>query len=289
MWNGGYAPLAQRGAERGCSIVLTGSGGDEWLTVGPYFAADLMKGLDVGAFVEHIRTLQRSYNVPAALQLRAALWTFGAKPLIGSMLAGVAPRWWDRLRIRRLAASTPSWLAPGASLRKAIDDRIKVAEANPPHGFYWRGLIGALDYALISMDHEEHYELGQRAGVRLRHPYWDVDLVELLIGTPPALRNGQGKAKGLVRQDLASRFPALGFERQKKVGATSFFHSLVLSEGPELWRAAGGARTLGAMGIVDPKALNASVEKLLTGAEPRRLYQVWEVLRLERWVRSQCQ
>ena len=33
MWNAGYEPLAQRGAERGCSVILTGMGGDEWLTV----------------------------------------------------------------------------------------------------------------------------------------------------------------------------------------------------------------------------------------------------------------
>jgi asparagine synthetase B (glutamine-hydrolysing) len=138
------------------------------------------------------------------------------------------------------------------------------------------------------MDLEEHYELGQRAGVRLRHPFWDVDLVELLMRTPPTLLNGEGKAKGLVRQALANRFPELGFERQKKIGATSYFQSLVMREGPELWRAAEGARTLAALGLVNARALNASVDKLFAGAEPGRLYQVWEVLRLERWVRAHC-
>ena len=60
---------------------------------------------------------------------------------------------------------------------------------------------------IISMDLEEQYELGQRAGVRLRHPYWDVDLVEFLMRTPPDLLNGKGKSKGLVREALADRFP----------------------------------------------------------------------------------
>jgi len=149
--------------------------------------------------------------------------------------------------------------------------------------------MGALGNTMISMDHEEHYELGQRTGVHLRHPYWDVDLVELLMLTPPTLLNGEGKAKGLVRQALASQFPALGFERQKKVSATSFFQSLVMSEGPELWRAAGGAPTLGAMGIVNPNALNSTVDQLFGGAKPKRLYEVWEVLRLEQWVRAHSQ
>jgi len=136
------------------------------------------------------------------------------------------------------------------------------------------------------MDLEEHYELGRRAGVRLRHPYWDADLVEFLMRTPPTLLNGKGKAKGLVRETLADRFPALGFERQKKVGATSFFHNLVLKEGPELWRASGGSPALAALGIVNPVLLNSSFERLFAG-ESGRLYQVWEVLRLEKWVRAQ--
>jgi asparagine synthetase B (glutamine-hydrolysing) len=250
-----------------------------------------MKTLDVRAFLEHVRTLQRSYNLPPATQLRAALWSFGAKPLISSALARVVPRWWSHRRINRVAASTPAWVAPDLRLRRAIDDRIEasLSSHNPPHGFYWRESMICLEHALISMELEEYYELGQHTGVRFRHPYWDVDLVELLMRTPPHLLNGNGKAKGLVRQAVADRFPELGFERQKKVGATSFFNSILMSEGPELWRAAGGARTLAELGIVDPHALNASVDQLFQGADPKRLYQVWEVLRLERWVRARCQ
>ena len=157
------------------------------------------------------------------------------------------------------------------------------------HGFYWREAMTGLEHPIISMDLEEHFELGQRAGVRLRHPYWDVDLVELLMRTPPNLLNGKGKAKGLVRQTLANRFPSLGFERQKKVNASSYFQDLVMREGPELWRAAGGARALAALGIVDPHALNSNVNRMFAGAEPKHLYRVWEVLPLERWVRARYQ
>ena len=223
MWNAGYEPLAQRGAERGCSVILTGMGGDEWLTVSPYLAADLMKALDVRAFVKHVRALQRSYPFLQRSLLRSALWNFGARPLISSTFARIAPRWWTDMRVRRVVASTPSWVAPDLSLRKSIDDRI---EASLPWPILRMGSTGVeamtgLEHPIVSMDLEEHHELGQRTGVRLRHPYWDVDLVELLMRTPPHLLNGKGKAKGLVREALASRFPALGFERQKKVCASS--------------------------------------------------------------------
>ena len=122
--------------------------------------------------------------------------------------------------------STPSWLAPDPSLRKSIDDRIEASlpSADPPHGFYWAEAMIGLEHPIISIDLEEQYELGQRTGVRVRHPYWDVDLVEFLMRTPWDLLNGKGKSKGLVREALASRFPALGFERQKKVSALPYYH-----------------------------------------------------------------
>jgi len=291
MWNGGYYALARRGAERGCSVILTGMGGDEWLTVSPYLGADLMKALDVRAFVKHLRSLQRSYPLPAASLLRSSLWDFGIKPQISATLARVAPRWWRNRRIRRLAATTPSWVAPDISLRRSIDDRIEafLPPAIAPHGLYWREATIGLDHPIISMDFEEHFELGRRAGARLVHPYWDVDLVELLMRTPPDLLNAKGKSKGLVRETLARRFPLLGFERQKKVSASSFFQDLVMREGPALWQAAGGARALAALGLVDPIVLDSTIERMFAGAERHNLYRVWEVLRLERWVRSHCQ
>jgi len=193
------------------------------------------------------------------------------------------------MRVGRIAAATPSWVAPEPSLRKSIDERIEASlpPANPSHGFYYREGITGLEHPIISMDLEEQYELGQRAGVRLRHPYWDVDLVDFLMRTPPSLLNGKGRSKGLVREALASRFPALGFESQKKVTAAPFYTRLARTEMPELWRAAGGARALAKLGVLDPGELDVYLERIFTGAEPdRRLHIAWEVLRLEKWVRA---
>jgi len=290
IWNAGYEPLAQRGAERGCSVILTGMGGDEWLTVTPCLSADLMKALDVRGLFRHVRALQRSYPNPAAQLLGAALWRFGARPLIVSMLPRIAPRWFTQTRVRRVVKSTPSWLAPDPSLRKSIDDRIEASlpPANPSHGFYWAEAESIFEHPVISIDLEEQYELGRRTGVRVRHPYWDVDLVEFLMRTPWDLLNGKGKSKGLVREAMASRFPALGFERQKKVSALTYYRQLLMTEMPALWRATGGARALGALGIVNAGTLDVSVERMFAEADTVGLSRVWEVLRLERWVRAQC-
>ena len=92
MWNAGYEPLAQRGAERGCSVILTGMGGDEWLTVTPCLSADLMKALDVQGFCSSTFALCKDHTSnPAAQLLGSALWKFGARPLISLYVRANCP------------------------------------------------------------------------------------------------------------------------------------------------------------------------------------------------------
>ena len=57
--------------------------------------------------------------------------------------------------------------------------------------------------------------MGRRTGVPVREPFWDPDLIELLVRVRPAARSADGLAKALVRRPLTGRFPGLGFERQR--------------------------------------------------------------------------
>ena len=145
----------------------------------------------------------------------------------------------------------------------------------------------ALDHPLMAIELEEHFEFSRRLGVRLLHPYWDADLVDLLARIPPHLLNRGGRAKGMVRHTLARRFPGLGFERHKKVAATSFYHRILLEEGPRLWRAMDGVRELARLEIVDGRMLESTVHALFAGAQPQQLYRLWDVLGLEAWLRAQ--
>jgi len=142
-----------------------------------------MKSLDVLGFLQHVRTLHRSYSRPSHAILRSAVWGFGLRPLVGAAFDKVAPDWWRDIRKRRIVRQIPSWIAPDPALRTEFDSRLGrcLAEANPPSGFYRREMRSAIDHTLTSMELEEHFELGGRVGARMLHPYWDVDLVELLM------------------------------------------------------------------------------------------------------------
>ena len=47
LWAPAYTALARHAVARGRRVILTGRGGDEWLTMSPYLLADQLKRGDV--------------------------------------------------------------------------------------------------------------------------------------------------------------------------------------------------------------------------------------------------
>jgi hypothetical protein len=127
MWLPAYETLARRGKDAGCAAILTGSGGDEWLTVSPYYAADLIRGLDVRGLARLYSDHRRSHNVSTFLYLKNILWRFGIRQLLLESATGalgrLSPATLDRVMLGRVAKRMPPWLAPDPSLRRAVDER----------------------------------------------------------------------------------------------------------------------------------------------------------------------
>jgi len=287
-WNPVYMHLASLSASRGRNVILTGSGGDEWLTVSSLHAADLIGAFDVPGLMQMLLSIRRSYNFSWKNILRATLWKFGVRPWLAVGANGVLPGVMHRSRVRRVIERTPAWVAPDRELRRELDARAE-RDRYPPRsqgGFYVREMQQSLEDPLHTIEMENAYEKGRRTGAVLRHPFWDPDLIEFLLRMPPRLLNHGGRTKGMVRRAIARRFPALGFERHRKVFAYGFFNSLVTSEGPGAWSRLGGAKTLAALGVVDAGRVKQEVASLLAGSNPRALIEVWNILHLEAWART---
>jgi asparagine synthetase B (glutamine-hydrolysing) len=294
-WSPAYFALGGEGKRRGCQVLLTGGGGDEWLGVSPLLAADLIRTLDVQGLYRLWGTMRRSYQAPHLTLLRNVLWRFGARPLLSSVtgraLRRLAPGTLEARRFRRISAARPAWIAPDPTLAREMDDRIRQSVERGVRDLrssevYLREMRISFTHPLTSMEMEEQFEFGQRMGVRLMMPYWDADLVGMLYRVPPHLLSKGGRSKGLVRQSLARRFPQLGFERQKKVIATNFFRSTLLAQGAEALRGLGGTPCLSELGIVEDKGLHATMEGIFSGEGSRRAYHIWDVLNLEAWLRT---
>ena len=298
FWAPAYDRLAREGTSRGCTVILTGAGGDEWLGVTPLYAADLIRTFDAVGLYRLIAAQRRSYQLSELRFLWNGLWRFGARPLVVDAVGQTAPGVLRARKLHKARTSIPSWIAPDAELRDRIVDRalgsdprladvIRRPLTRRHSRFYFDELRLSLDHALVVLELEEMFEQGRRVGAAVLAPYWDADLLELLYRTPPALLNRGGRAKGLVRESLARRFPNLGFQRQRKVTSVRFATSLLFSETARAWASVGRVRALAEAGIVDAKGIEPAVERLLTaGTDARSMQTVWDILNLEVWLQA---
>src|SRR5262249_24108620 len=139
-WAPAYLTLAKLGKLDGVQVILTGQGGDEWLSVTPYLSADLIAQ---GAFIElanFFQILRRSHKLAPFELARNSLWKFGLRPLGGRLLHQIAPRSRKISRIKRLLAGDPGWIAPDDRLRLEQRRRAEnaLSDPDPPLGFYAR-------------------------------------------------------------------------------------------------------------------------------------------------------
>ena len=289
-WHPAYRHLALEGKRRGCHLILTGHGGDEWLDISPYLAADLLRALDVGGLYRLWDSWRHSYSLGAARVARNVLWRFGARPLLGGaarrVLRSVGPGLLTGRRRGRFMQQLPHWLAPDPALREELYQRYEQSMSIPgAEGYYLHDLRRYLDNARGPLEFEEYFENGRRLGMRLLHPFWDVDLIEFLYRIPPHLLYRGGHTKGFVREGLARKFPGLGFERQKKVISLGYFTSINLEEGWLAWQKLGGAPALAKLGIVDHPALEAAMPGLYHAGGMADAYRIRGVLFGEAWLR----
>jgi asparagine synthase (glutamine-hydrolysing) len=281
LWSPAYRYLAIDGQRRGRGVILTGNGGDEWLEYPVIEGERLIRRGDVVGLYRAWRSLQRGSRLSKREITRHLFWTFGASPIVRGagkkVLHGVvSPELVSARRARRIAAETGGWLADDPALRAGILQRYEQAASRPRD---------ALDSPHTARDFEESFERARALGLHMAHPLWDVDLTAFLERLPPQALIRGGRSKALVRWSLAHRFPDLGFDTHRKVGATTVYQSVVLGEGPDAWRRVGGAKGLVALGIADEAKIERRVQQLMLGREPWMAYWVWYVLTIEAWLR----
>jgi asparagine synthase (glutamine-hydrolysing) len=292
-WWPAYNALVGEGYERGCRVILTGTGGDEWLGVAQILGSDLMRERDIRGLWRLWSMSWRSFSNPRMPLLKSMLWNFGVGPLITApthrLVKKVAP-WALPLR-RRIFHPMPKWLAPDKGLRRRLQERweeksVKETHADPSGSLYLQQVRLGLDHPVVSWELEEQLEFSRLAGVRIAHPLWDADLVDMLYRTPPLMLIHDGRNKGLFRASLERKFPRLGFERQKKALATRFYSSVIYKEAQAVWDQLRGAPTLAALGVVDSKYIDSSFRFLLKRRQHGDAHRAWCILNLESWARA---
>jgi asparagine synthase (glutamine-hydrolysing) len=298
VWQPLYIHLGRRAKELGCSVIMTGTGGDEWLNVSPTYIADLMRFLNLPGLCRIVRNMLRSYQLPGGHFLRHLIWSSGFKPLLvlyaTRFCRRLAPDLLHKSMRERVLRKFPTWVASDPELKREADQRTELLVQkylNRPdpkgrYGFYSSSFVWYFIDTVVSMELEQQFEAGEKTAVPVLQPFYDSDLIELLLRISPEVLQQGGMEKGLVRNAVARRFPDLKFERKKKISALGYWQSMIHHEAPDAWKRIGGASTLIKMGIIDKTAVESVVQEAFTSNSAFKSYPVWDLLCTETWLQS---
>ncbi len=296
-WIGGYHTLGLKGKNLGCDFIMTGGGGDEWLTVDPYYAHDLIKSLDFKGLLHLTDSIANSYHLPRAAMLKNVLWQNGLRKILTRSLRDsasnfpIAQTLIKERYFKKALSKLPEWIAPEATLRSDLEANIRTlieGHLKPKYpSLYLETMDRNLNHPHMAMDIEEEFHRSKHMGLLMLSAFWNADLIEMLYRVPPHLLNKGKKSKGLVRYTLAKRFPNLHFEKQKKVVSISFFRHLLLTEGKDILKNIKTFSALFDLGIVHPSQTTKLINSIISANDSHQAYRLWDLLSLESWVRAQ--
>jgi asparagine synthase (glutamine-hydrolysing) len=288
-WEPAFVHLAEKGAELGCRVILSGEGGNDWFEAEWHEAADLIRHVELTALFR-LWSQEHRAGRTGSDTARALFWSYGARVLVRdaalAVLGHVARGAVQSIRRRRALGSVRSeWALPDGSLRQALVDEIVARRTARVRGYRDSARERLLDGVHLVVPMENRFLFSRSAGVYFFNPAVDPDLVQFLYSLPSALLNLGGRGKGLARESVRRRVGArvaglLGFAYPD-----AFLASLVRAESPQALEVLGGLPRLSELGIVDGRAFAQALHGPQLGVE-LSYNQAWQTLACEAWLRQ---
>lgn len=292
FWKGGYMGFARWAAARGDQWFLTGSGGDEWLTVDPRYAADLLRRGMLGRLGSFVCADASGTGASFGRVLRYQLWSWGLRLLLGAAWNRFAPSSLERRLEGRVEGELHDSDCPdpeivAAMATVALDRRRRALglERRGP-SFYRDGLRQAWYDSYMIHEREVAFHAFRAAGTVYTSPYHDRHLLEFLCRVPPELLFRGSRYKGMIRDIASRRLPGLGLERQRKRYSsepTSSYRALA-AELPAAWREIGCSR-LAELGLVDAERVEREFDSRVALGHDSRV-RLYALLSTEVWLRA---
>lgn len=272
-------PLRALARDRGVRVLLTGTGGDEWLAGSDLGVGDLLRRRRLRTLASRLRNDFGAAGLPQVLEmaLRHALW-----PLVPQSIRRLIRRGLGRHGL-------PPWLNHDFARRIHLRDRIQLEPDWSPYAN-----LAQADVALTLRNGwwAHTLEIEERAtswfALEERHPFADRRFAEFAVALPEDQRCRDNQSKYLLRQAMHGILPETVRQRTTKAEfATVFLRSL---------RALGGSRFfdslhVATMGWIDADKIRrayASMEAGATGSPatgPSGLWPLWMTVGIELWLR----
>jgi asparagine synthase (glutamine-hydrolysing) len=277
-----WLPMLRRAAADGVDVMLDGEGGDELFGCAPYLVADKLRSGRPFSALRVARRLPGMGEKPRARWLRRALVKYGLRALLPHRLH-------EPLRGLRQGARLPDWLGEEAQRAQRVDDD-PWAWKRETAPRWWAQLADALLAAVDAIGAPDQLRReAALAGLELRHPLRDPELLELVLGLPPELAFDPDIDRPLARLAMSGALPPEVLLDDRK----PFFNSQLTSS--MLSRDIGALRAL----LANPhpelarRIRATAVAEMLQGpshaARPHAWsVDVWRLASLELWLEYQA-
>jgi asparagine synthase (glutamine-hydrolysing) len=290
MWQSVYTSLLEIGSRRGLSGLMLGSGGDETLGVDETYGADCLARGRLGALWRYYRAAQRSSPLSGTRVASVVLWRGAARRAlidVANEIGRRRPSFGRHLERQRLDLwrRRDPWMLPERLRRLATREAGAHDRDASTEWRYRRKMRRLAQHPLLMLEMDQASTWALRLGYRCFYPFWDRQVVELLLRTHPERLIAGGRFKGPLRRLVAERLRNVELPR-RKVDFTRGAADLLRRLGPPAWDALDGELELSRLGIVDGERLRRFMAGFFAGAHSQGP-TAWEILSTEHWLRVQ--
>jgi asparagine synthase (glutamine-hydrolysing) len=214
-------PLMSLAREKGVRVLLTGNGGDDWLTGSLYHYADFLRQFKILSLIRQVRydrKFKDGSGVPVVVFPSFPILRLGVFPLV--------PWTWRQL-IKRILGRTrvPSWIDVQFARRIRLDERLNRENFKLRFSNFSKEDIYNNNLACGFLSHA--YESGSRSeswfGVEKRHPFMDRRVVEYALALPEEQRWRWDQLKFVVRRAMQGLVPERILRRDTKADFSHVF------------------------------------------------------------------
>lgn len=266
--------------ERGCRILLTGMGGDEWLS---------------GCFIDNADRLRRGKLLSLIRQIRIDAQQSPIRMgkrvtplriLLATAILPLLPRAMQRIAHRMAGhkQSFPDWINPDFARRISLEERLnQEPEIRESASVARRNFYEFLHYGEMTVTLDREEQPTSRSGLEVRHPFFDQRIVEFAWAIPEDQCRRLGQERFILRNAMQGILPELIRTRITKGEFNQpFLESLKFNRGKVGWENLNIAR----LGWVDPSRLKADLTSLMEsydkGIEQYGV-RVWLAIAMEIW------
>ena len=275
-----FDPLMTMARAKGVRVLLTGVGGDEWLTGSYYHYADLLRGLKIRDLIRQVRFDSKVSGVifPSFPVFRVGLWPLlpqGARRVVKKVLG---------------RSGIPPCVDPQFARRSQLTQRLQEENgAKNFTSFAQRDLYRTLTSGWLSHLSETEDRSAAWFGLEQRHPLNDRRIVEFALALPEEQRWRGDEPKYVLRRAMANYLPETVEQRRSKA---EFSHTFA-----EALKAAGGESLFDSLAIASMGWVNRAcvrqmyqqMDRLYAAGDEhytQHLWPLWMIFGIELWFRA---